>query len=89
MDVTSRFCRYPSCGSHSREEIRWFCLIQRLLLSLHMGKICRITVMRPSALWVSSRISVSLISCRKKHLSDVCGARAESAVIRVVGHEIK
>lgn len=61
--TTSRFCRYPSCGSHSREEIRWLCLIQRVLLSLHMGKICRITVMRPSALWVSSKISVSLISC--------------------------
>lgn len=61
--VTSRFCRYPSCGSHSSEEMRWLCLIQRVLLSFHMGKICRITVMRPSALWVSSRISVSLISC--------------------------
>lgn len=68
-DFTSKFCRYPSCGSHSSDEILWLCLMQRLLLSRHMGKICRITIMRPSALWVSSRISVSLISCRGKKTS--------------------
>lgn len=66
LGFTSRFCRYPSCGSQSSEETRWFCLMHRVLLSLQSGKICRITVMRPRALWVSSRISVSLISCRNQ-----------------------
>lgn len=54
--------------------MRWLCLTQRLLLSLHRGKICRITVILPRALLVSSKISASLISCRdvsaREHLEN-------------------
>ncbi len=63
---TSRDCRYPSCGSQSSEEMRWLFLMQRMLVSFHRGKICRITVIRPKALWTSSMISVSLTSYTHK-----------------------